>query len=71
VKDLGGLLPSLTSSQINVGVRYVERSRTIVIDNDGSVIWVRNDGKEQLTLRETAQISDELADYIVDEGVQV
>jgi hypothetical protein len=63
LKDLGRMVPSLTSLQINVIVRYLERLGAIVIDTEGYIVWVRKE-QDQLTLGEVAEISGDLKDYL-------
>ncbi|MGI0049441.1 MAG: hypothetical protein ACREAW_07865 [Nitrososphaera sp.] len=63
LKDLGRMLPSLTPLQINVIVRYLERSGAIVIDTEGYIVWARKE-QEQLTLGEVAEISNDVKDYL-------
>lgn len=63
LKDLGRMVPSLTPLQINVIVRYLERSGAIVIDTEGYIVWARKE-QEQLTLGEVAEISSDLKDYL-------
>jgi hypothetical protein len=63
LKDLGKMLPSLTPLQINVIVRYLERSGAIVIDTEGYIVWARKE-QEQLTLGEVAKIGNDVKDYL-------
>jgi hypothetical protein len=63
LKDLGRMVPSLTPLQINVIVRYLERSGAIVIDAEGYIVWARKK-QEQLTLGEVAEISSDLKDFL-------
>ena len=63
LKDLGRMVPSLTPLQVNVIVRYLERSGAIVIDTEGYIVWARKE-QEQLTLGEVADISGDLKDYL-------
>lgn len=63
LKDLGRMAPSLTPLQINVIVRYLERSGAIIIDTEGYVVWARKE-QERLTLGEVAEISGDLKDYL-------
>lgn len=63
LKDLGSMMPSLTALQINVIVRYLERTGAIVIDTEGYIVWARK-GQDQLTLGEVAEISGDLKDYL-------
>jgi hypothetical protein len=54
---------SLTPLQVNVIVRYLERSGAIVIDTEGYIVWARKE-QERLTLGEVADISDDLREYL-------
>lgn len=63
LKDLGRMAPSLTPLQINVIVRYLERSGAIVIDTEGYIVWARKE-QEQLTLGEVAEVSQDLKKYL-------
>lgn len=65
LRDLGRMAPSLTPLQINVIVRYLERSGAIVVDTEGYIVWARKE-QEQLTLGEVASISEELRAYLDD-----
>jgi hypothetical protein len=53
----------LTPLQINVIVRYLERSGAIVIDTEGYVVWVRRE-PDQLTLGEVAEMNGDLQEYL-------
>lgn len=57
------MVPTLTPLQINVIVRYLERSGAIVIDAEGYIVWARKE-QEQLTLGEVAEISSDLKDFL-------
>lgn len=63
LKDLGRMVPSLTPLQINVIVRYLERSGAIVIDTEGYIVWARRE-HDRLTLGEVAKISGDLKGYL-------
>lgn len=63
LKDLQKLAPSLTPLQVNVIVRFLERSGAIIVDTEGYVIWIRKE-QEQLTLGDVAQISNDLKEYL-------
>ena len=64
LRDLRRILPSFTSLQVNVVVRYLERSKTIVIDNDGYIIWMRNEDLGQLTFGEVANMSSDFKELL-------
>jgi len=63
LRDLGRMAPSLTPLQINVIVRYLERSGAIVVDTEGYIVWARKE-QDQLTLGEVAEISADLKEYL-------
>lgn len=63
LKDLGRLAPSLAPLQINVIVRYLERSGAIVVDTEGYIVWARKE-REELTLGEVAEMSDDIREYL-------
>ncbi len=58
LKDLNGMVPALTPIQVTVALRYLQRTGAVVIDNDGYIVWTRQD-KSDLTLAEVADLSDE------------
>ena len=64
LKDLGRMLPSLTPLQVNVIIRYLERSRAIVIDTEGYITWVSKEEPDQLTLGEVANMGSEFRKYL-------
>ena len=57
------MAPSLTPLQINVIIRYLERSGAIAVDSESYIIWARKD-QDRLTLGEVAEISGDLKDYL-------
>lgn len=68
LRDLGKMLPSLTPLQINVILKYLQRSGAIEVDLEGYIVWVRKDKQDGLTLGEAAEISSELRDYLEKQG---
>jgi hypothetical protein len=58
LRDLNGMVPALTSIQVTVALRYLQRTGALVIDNDGYIVWTRQE-KSDLTLGEVADLSDE------------
>jgi hypothetical protein len=62
------MLPSLTPLQVNVIIRYLERSGAIVIDTEGYITWARKEEADQLTLGEVANISSEFRKYLEQQG---
>ena len=57
------MAPSLTPLQINVIIRYLEKSGAIVVDTESYIVWARKD-QDQLTLGEVAEMSADLKDYL-------
>lgn len=57
------MAPSLTPLQINVILRYLEKSGAIVVDTEGYIVWARKD-QEQLMLGDVAEISSDLKEYL-------
>jgi hypothetical protein len=64
LRDLRTLLPSMDLYKINVILKYLERSKAIIVDNDGYIVWTRGDAPDQLTLGDVASISDELKEFL-------
>ncbi|HEX7033393.1 MAG TPA: hypothetical protein VF172_10370 [Nitrososphaera sp.] len=67
LKDLRKLAPSLTPVQINVIVRFLERSGEIIVDTEGYIVWTRKE-QEQLTLGDVARISNDLKEYLSEQS---
>jgi hypothetical protein len=63
LKDLRKMAPSLTPLQINVIVRFLERSGAIIVDAEGYIVWTRKE-QEQQTLGDVAEMSSDLKDYL-------
>jgi len=63
MKDLRKMAPTLTPLQINVIVRYLERSGAIVIDTESYIVWTRK-VQEQSTLGEVADMSSDFKRYL-------
>ncbi len=64
LRDLRTLLPSMDPYKINVVLKYLERSKIIIVDNDGYIIWTRSDAPDQMTLGDVATISDEMRKFL-------
>lgn len=50
--------------KINTIVRYLERTKTIIIDSDSYIVWTRQESPEQMTLGDVAAMSSELREYL-------
>jgi hypothetical protein len=68
LRDLGRLLPSLGSYKITVILRYLERSKAIIVDNDGYITWSRSDQPEGLTMADVADMDEELKKLLAKDG---
>ena len=57
--------PSLDPVKINAILRYLERSKSLEVDLDGNIIWIREEeGKpKQSTLADVANISKDFLNY--------
>lgn len=64
LRDLGRLLPSMNDYKINVILRYLERSKAIIVDNDGYITWMRKDRPDELTLGDVASIDEGLRKFL-------
>jgi hypothetical protein len=64
LRDLRRMLPSFTPVRINVILHYLERSGAIVIDADGYITWIRNEGPGRMTLGEVANMSSDLKELL-------
>ena len=65
LRDLKKLLsPTLSLDKINAILKYLERSKQIIIDLDGNIVWIRNNNmKEDSNLSETANFSKEFIEH--------
>jgi hypothetical protein len=64
LRDLRMLLPSMDPYKINVVLKYLERSKAIIVDNDGYIIWTRSEAPDQMTFGDVANISDEMKKFL-------
>jgi len=65
LRDLRKLLsPTLSLDKINAILRYLERSKQILVDLDGNIVWIKNANmKEVSNLSETANFSKEFLEH--------
>ncbi len=65
LRDLKKILsPTLSLDKINAILKYLERSKLIIIDLDGNIVWIRNNNmKEDSNLSETANFSKEFIEH--------
>jgi len=66
VRDLRKLLsPRLNLVKINAILRYLEKSKSLEIDLDGNIIWIREESLDHhLSVAESANISQEFLEYV-------
>jgi hypothetical protein len=67
VRDLQKIFrPNLNPIKINTMLRYLERSKRLEIDLDGNIVWISQDKNRsnQLSLAETANISEDFLEYL-------
>jgi hypothetical protein len=66
VRDLRKLLsPRLNLVKINTILRYLEKSKSLEIDLDGNIIWIREESlNHHLSVAESANISQEFLEYL-------
>jgi hypothetical protein len=64
------LRPSLDPVKINAILRYLERSKSLEVDLDGNIIWIREEeGKpNQSTLADVVNISKDFLNYFSTKG---
>jgi hypothetical protein len=63
------LRPSLDPVKINAILRYLERSKSLEVDLDGNIIWIREEEKpNQSTLADIANISKDFLNYFSTKG---
>ena len=65
LRDLRKLLsPVLSLDKINAILKYLERSKQIIVDLDGNIVWVKDANvKEASNLSETANFSKEFLEH--------
>ncbi len=65
LRDLRKLLsPTLSLDKINAILKYLERSKLILVDLDGNIVWIKNSNvKETANLSETANFSKEFLEH--------
>lgn len=64
LRQIAKLVPSLSAYKLNVVIRFLERSGTILIDGDGCIIWTRAAGPEMGTIGELAELSPEVKEIL-------
>lgn len=64
MRDLKRLLnPALSLDKINAILKYLERSKGIIVDLDGNIIWIKEKNlKQESELSETANFSEEFVE---------
>ena len=65
LRDLRKLLsPVLSLDKINAILKYLERSKQIIVDLEGNIVWIKDANvKEDSNLSETANFSKEFIEH--------
>ena len=65
LRDLRKLLsPVLSLDKINAILKYLERSKQIIVDLEGKIVWIKDANvKEDSNLSETANFSKEFIEH--------
>jgi hypothetical protein len=65
LRDLRKLLsPVLSLDKINAILKYLERSKQIIVDLEGNIVWIKDANvKEDSNLSETANFSKEFLEH--------
>jgi hypothetical protein len=63
------MFPSLNILKINTIIRYLERSKRLVIDSDGYIIWIREENSDQLSLADVANITEYFLELLNKRGI--
>ncbi len=65
LRDLRKILsPTLSLDKINAILKYLERSKLILIDLDGNIIWIKeNNLKKESYLSDAAEFSEEFLKF--------
>ncbi|MGA9745142.1 MAG: hypothetical protein WBQ16_11045 [Nitrososphaeraceae archaeon] len=65
IRDLNKVFKNkLSPLKVNIILRYLERSKTVELDLDGNVIWIRKHENNPTTLCERATFSSAFIEYI-------
>ena len=61
IRDLKRLMsPTLSLDKINAILKYLERSKGLIVDLEGNIVWIKEKNlKQQSELSETANFSNE------------
>lgn len=65
LRELRKLLsPQLDLNKINAILKYLERSKIILIDLDGNIVWIKDDNlKEESSFSDIATFSEDFLKY--------
>ena len=65
IRDLNKIFKNkLSPLKVNIILRYLERSKTVELDLDGSIIWIREHENNQIDLCDRATFSSAFIKYI-------
>lgn len=68
LRDIANHVPSIKAFKLNLIIRFLERSGSIIIDGDGYIIWTREDRQELSSLSEAAELSPEFKEFLKKSG---
>ena len=64
LRDIANHVPSLDTFKLNLIIRFLEKSGSIVIDGDGYIIWTRENKPKMSSLSEAAELSPEFKAFL-------
>lgn len=63
LRDVAKMFPSMHPVKINTILRFLERTKSIIIDSDSYIVWTKSE-PERMTLADVAVMSDDLRQYL-------
>lgn len=64
LRELSKLVPSLKPFKLNIILRFLERTGTVIIDGDGYIVWARGDKSEMSELSDIAEMSIDFKKFL-------
>ena len=66
IRDLQKIVPSLNLVKIHTILKYLQRSKRLIVDNDGYIVWIKEDNfnKFSSSFSDVANISKDFAEYV-------
>ena len=71
VRDLQKIIPSLNLLKIQTILKYLQRSKKLIVDEDGYIVWIQEDNsnKSGNNLSDVANITKDFAEYLAFKGI--